>query len=178
MKNHIELRGSGIGRMFQDNHIFQNMTVLENMLVADENKFGEIPFEPFLYFKKNIEIEKNRYNKVSEKLKSLFGEQNGFIDKLNNKSNMLSHGEQRLLGLARLLMGKYRLLLLDEPTSGVSLSYRNDIKTMIRFFVEQEGKTVFLIEHNIDFVKEVADYCFFMVDGIIKFERYTSRSTR
>jgi branched-chain amino acid transport system ATP-binding protein len=160
----------GLGRMFQDNHIFHNMTVIENMLVADENTFGENPFESFLYYKKNAEIEKSRIRKVENIFDTLFSDNSKFKEKVNDKAGELSHGEQRLLGLARLLMGNYSLFLLDEPTSGVNQEINDNIKKIIRYFVEKENKSVFLIEHNMQFVLDSADFCYYMGDGLIKFK--------
>ncbi len=157
----------GIGRMFQDNHIFQNMTVMENMLIADENFFGEKPFESMLYYKKNRQIEKQRKEKAEKIFLDLFGVDNPFLKMKNDKAKNLSYGQQRLLGLARLLMGDYKLLLLDEPTSGVNPTIVEKIKKIIKYFVEQKKMTIFLIEHNMKFVLDVADFCHFMSKGII-----------
>jgi len=85
----------------------------------------------------------------------------------NDKAKNLSYGQQRLLGLARLLMGDYKLLLLDEPTSGVNPVIVEKIKEIISYFVEKKNVTVFLIEHNMSFVLDVADFCHFMSKGII-----------
>lgn len=164
-----EIARLGIGRMFQDNHIFYDMTVIENMLVADEKRFGENPFEPFLFYKKNNDIEKKREDEVREKFNLLFGEYSELSEKLHHKAGSLSHGQQRLLGLARLLMGDYDLLLLDEPTSGVSPQLEENIKRLIKYFAKEQGKTIFFIEHNIQFVLDIADRCYFMDDGINKF---------
>lgn len=157
----------GIGRMFQDNHIFHNMTVMENMLIADENFFGERPFESILYYKKNSEIEKQRIEKAEKIFLDLFGTGNPFLNMKDEKAKNLSYGQQRLLGLARLLMGDYKLLLLDEPTSGVNPVVIEKIKKIINYFVEKESMTVFLIEHNMSFVLDVADFCHFMSKGVI-----------
>ena len=157
----------GIGRMFQDNHIFQNMTVLENMLIADENYFGERPFQSILYYRKNNNVEKERIEKAQQIFINLFGEENPFLKMKNEKAKNLSYGQQRLLGLARLLMGDYKLLLLDEPTSGVNPVIIEKIKEIINYFVANKSMTVFLIEHNMKFVLDVADFCHFMSKGII-----------
>lgn len=157
----------GIGRMFQDNHIFQNMTVMENMLVADENFFGEVPFQSIIYYKKDKSIEKERREKAEQIFIKLFGEDNPFLKMKNDKAKNLSYGQQRLLGLARLLMGNYKLLLLDEPTSGVNPVVIEKIKEIINYFVANKDMTVFLIEHNMKFVLDVADFCHFMSKGII-----------
>ncbi len=158
---------AGIGRMFQDNHIFHGMTVLENMLVADENNFGEIPFLSFFNFKKDKKIEKDKIDKVEEIFNNLFGNNNQFWVKRFDKAGSLSYGQQRLLGLARLLMGNYKLLLLDEPTSGVNPGIIGQIKSIIRLFVTEKDMTVFLIEHNMKFVLDIADFCLFMSQGKI-----------
>jgi len=166
-KEPFEIARLGIGRMFQDNHIFQNMTVLENMLVADDNDFGESPVRSFFSFKGLKEREQQRIEKAENILKDLFGMNNDFLTKKHEKARLLSYGQQRLLGLARLLMGNYSLLLLDEPTSGINPVFIERIKVIIKYFVEQKGLTVLLIEHNMNFVKEVADYCLFMSQGRI-----------
>ncbi len=158
---------SGIGRMFQDNHIFHGMSVLDNMLVADENNFGEIPFLSFINTKKNNKIEKSKIDKVENIFTKLFGKDNPFWNKRFDKAGSLSYGQQRLLGLARLLMGDYKLLLLDEPTSGVNPNIVQQIKNIIKLFVQNKGITVFLIEHNMKFVLDVADFCLFMSHGKI-----------
>lgn len=157
----------GIGRMFQDNHIFQNMTVLENMLIADADLFGEKPFQPVFFHKKNRIVEKKRIDKAEQILSDLFGKDNPFLKLRNEKAKNLSYGQQRLLGLARLLMGNYKLLLLDEPTSGVNNKLIEKIKDIMQYFVEQKGMTVFLIEHNMKFVLDIANFCHFMSKGLI-----------
>ena len=86
---------------------------------------------------------------------------------LDQDASAFSYGEQRILSLARLLMGGDRLLLLDEPTSGVNLVYIETIERMIREMKEQEGLTILLIEHNMHFVRKVADTCAYLDDRII-----------
>lgn len=157
----------GIGRMFQDNHIFQNMTVLENMLVADHNSFGEDPLQSILFYKKDKAFEYSRIQKAEKIFYDLFGGNNPFLKMKNEKAKNLSYGQQRLLGLARLLMGNYKLLLLDEPTSGVNPVINKKIGEIIKYFVRDIDMTVFLIEHNMNFVLNTADFCHFMSHGII-----------
>ena len=78
-----------------------------------------------------------------------------------------SYGEQRLLSLACLLMGEDNLLLLDEPTSGVNPRYIYIIGQLIRRMVAERGISVLMIEHNMHFVRDIADDCAFLDDGII-----------
>ena len=97
----------------------------------------------------------------------IFGEDNKYLDMLDQDASAFSYGEQRILSLARLLMGGDRLLLLDEPTSGVNPVYIDTIEHIIREMKEQESLTVLLIEHNMHFVRKVADTCAYLDDGII-----------
>lgn len=157
----------GIGRMFQDNHIFLNMTVLENMLLSDSNRSDEKPFSPLIRSKAHTTAESVRIQQVEEVFCNLFGDQNPFWEMRNQKAGSLSYGQQRLLGLARLFMGDYRLLLLDEPTAGVNPAIIEKIKEIIRYLTIKKGITVFLIEHNMNVVLELADFCSFMSHGKI-----------
>ena len=86
---------------------------------------------------------------------------------LDNKASTFSYGEQRLIAIARLLMGNDKLLLLDEPTAGVNPVYIATIKEMIRKMVRDEGLTILLIEHNMHFVRELADTCAYLDEGVI-----------
>jgi len=157
----------GIGRLFQDNHIFPQMTVLENMLVADKSNWGEKPFVAFLKPQKNARIENKRNNKAKSIFVELFGLNNQFWEKRHDPASSLSFGQQRLLALSRLLMGNYKLLLLDEPTAGVNPELVKKICHIIKSMVQNKGLTVFLIEHNMKVVLDIADFCCFMSHGKI-----------
>ena len=156
-----QLAKIGIGRLFQDAHIFPDLSILENMLVADYNKFGEQAFESLFFFKKNRNIEQKRKEKALKILTNLFAKDSIFVQKHSMLAGNLSYGQQRLLGLSRLLMGNYQLILLDEPTAGVHTKLNDKIAEIISTFKAQ-GKTVLLIEHNMNFVKKVADHVAFL----------------
>lgn len=157
----------GIGRLFQDNHIFLSMTVLENMMIADSNRYGEVPFISMFSPKKNQDLENEKAQKAKNIFQELFGASNPFWTKKDDPAGSLSFGQQRLLGLARLFMGEYSLVLLDEPTSGINPNLIRDISGIIKRMVAEKGTTIFLIEHNMRFVLEIADFCNFMSHGQI-----------
>jgi len=157
----------GIGRMFQDDHIFPDLSVLENMMLADSDDYGEQPFISIFKAKKNSEIEHMRIEKARKIFIELFGENNPFWIKRNDPAKSLSFGQQRLLGLARLFMGGYELVLLDEPTAGVNPQVINQVINIVRRMVNEKKLTVFLVEHNMEVVVKLADYCSFMSHGKI-----------
>lgn len=157
----------GVGRLFQGRQLMDDLTLMENMKIASDDRTGERPFDIFLKLRR---VKKSEIAKEQESvavLTRLFGENNEYLQKLDGKASELSYGQQRLMALARLLMGDYRLLLLDEPTSGVNPEFIAVFCRIIRELVEKEGKTVLLIEHNMSFVREVADKCYYLSDGKI-----------
>ena len=156
-----------IGRVFQDYHLFSNMTVLDNMLIADSQTSGENPLSALINFKRNRKIEIKRLQRVEDTFIELFGSDNEFWQHRDFLAKSLSYGQQRLLGLARLFIGDYKLVLLDEPTEGVNPRYINKIEDVIKRMVAEKNISVFLIEHNMDFVISVADFCRFMSHGKI-----------
>ena len=157
----------GIGRLFQGRQLMGDLTLMENMKIASDDKTGEFPFDALFRSKKIMMSEKAKEEKAISTLKRLFGEGNKYLSMLNHKTSGLSYGEQRLIALACLLMGNDRLLLLDEPTAGVNPIYIDTIGEIIRKMVAEDGLTVLLIEHNMHFVRKIADYCAYLDDGII-----------
>ena len=123
----------GIGYTFQITSIFFNLTVSENVALALKNKRQEV--------KKSI---------VSEVLNKV-----GLIDRINQRSGDLSYGHQRLLELAMGIAQRPKLLILDEPTQGLSDLEIENFKKLIKKI--SATVTVLLIEHNMDVVMSIAD---------------------
>lgn len=82
-------------------------------------------------------------------------------------AGLLSFGNKKLLAMARLMAGKFNLLLLDEPTSGVSPPMIHHIANLLRAMVRERAMTIALIEHNFSFVSEVADSAYFLRAGTV-----------
>ena len=123
----------GIGYTFQITSIFFNLTVSENVALALKNRRQEE--------KKSI---------VSEVLNKV-----GLIDRINQRSGDLSYGHQRLLELAMGIAQRPKLLILDEPTQGLSDLEIENFKKLIKKI--SATVTVLLIEHNMDVVMSIAD---------------------
>lgn len=157
----------GLGRLFQGRQLMDDLTLMENMKIASDDTTGENPFDCFFRRRKVATSEAAKEQQAIDILKRVFGEGNKYLNMLDHKASELSYGEQRLIAMARLLMGNDRLLLLDEPTSGVNPKYIDTFRTIIRDMVEKEGQTVLLIEHNMSFVRSVADHCHYLADGKI-----------
>lgn len=160
----------GVGRLFQGGQLLGDLTLMENMKLASEDKTGEWPFTSLLHPLRVKEHEEQKEDKAREIIRTLISEK--YVDRMNKLGSEFSYGEQRLLSLACLLMGEDKLLLLDEPTSGVNPRYIALIAQTIRRMVEENGLSVLMIEHNMHFVRDVADDCAFLNDGVIaKYEK-------
>ena len=155
----------GIGRLFQGGQLLGDLTLMENMKIASEDKTGERPFTCIFHPQRVRTHEQEKEERAREIIRTLISEK--YVDKMDKLGSEFSYGEQRLLSLACLLMGEDNLLLLDEPTSGVNPRYISIIGQLIRRMVAEKGISVLMIEHNMHFVREVADDCAFLNDGII-----------
>ena len=158
----------GIGRLFQDGQLLSGLTLMENMKLASYDTTGEMPFSSLIWHKKYKSTEAAKEQHAKEILVRIFGEGNKYLEMLDLDASAFSYGEQRILSLVCLLMGNNRLLLLDEPTSGVNPVYFETMEKIIREMKEQEGLTVLLIENSIDFVLNVADICAYLDGGVIE----------
>lgn len=157
----------GLGRLFQGRQLMDDLTLMENMKIASDDMMGESPFDSFFHQKKVRQSESQKEQQAIDILIRVFGKDNKYLKRLDHKASEFSYGEQRLIAMARLLIGHDRLLLLDEPTSGVNSKHIETFRTIIRDMVTKEGQTVLLIEHNMGFVRNVADYCHYLADGKI-----------
>ncbi|MCD6567618.1 MAG: ABC transporter ATP-binding protein [Dehalococcoidia bacterium] len=135
----------GISRTFQITNIFPEMTVYESVW-AGVNSRAKQPWNPFIHAGAATDI--------SRKTKEIC-QMVGLDSKMGELSTNLSHGDQRVLEIAIALSTEPILLLLDEPTQGVS---PKEIDTMISVVRKvSEVAAVVLIEHNMDIVLELSD---------------------
>jgi ABC-type branched-subunit amino acid transport system ATPase component len=154
-----EIVSRGIARTFQDLRLFKQLTVLENVLYAQQKIRGENPIFSLLRMKGWEEQRKKNWEAGMECLRYV-----GLAEKGNEITSNLSYGEEKLLSLARVLATEAKLLLLDEPMSGL------DSQSIKQFFqiihnLNKEGKTVLLIEHNFSIIKEITNRVIFLHHG-------------
>ncbi|MDD2600509.1 MAG: ATP-binding cassette domain-containing protein [Kiritimatiellae bacterium] len=160
-----QLASLGIGRLFQSSHIFEQMSIIDNLLIGYQYGSAEFPYANLYIPGKSREIDGRAKAKALEILKTIFGTDHYFWKQRNQVAGRLSYGQKRLLETARLMMGNYKLMLLDEPTAGISPPFRIEIGRLLEKMVHEMGVSVLLIEHNMHFVREHADICHFMHNG-------------
>jgi branched-chain amino acid transport system permease protein len=149
----------GVGRMFQDVRLFGRMTVRENILAAFKGQRGEHALAA-VFTPRNV---RKRDAALCERAARLL-DFVGLSGRGEELSESLSYGQQKLVAIARLMAMDADLLLLDEPTAGVSPRMVGEIAGVIRRLAA-EGKTIVIIEHNMNVILEIADWLYFMSEG-------------
>lgn len=134
----------GVGRSFQLINIFPSLTVFENIQAAVIAKH-HLDKRLFKSAKKLV---------VPETLEIL--ESFGLLDFKDHSCSLLSYGDQKVLEIAIALGSKPELLLLDEPTAGMSPEETRRIVKLIKRLSQEEGLTILLTEHDMDLVFDVA----------------------
>lgn len=152
----------GIGRLFQDVRLFERLTVKENVLAAFKKQKGENAFMSVV-FPWKVAQEERAFAEQALRLLDFVG----LADKANELAENLSYGQQKLLSIARLLAADAEVLLIDEPTSGVNPKMVANLLEVIRRLAK-DGKTIVVIEHNMNVVVEIADWVCFMNEGQVE----------
>jgi branched-chain amino acid transport system permease protein len=148
-------------RSFQDVRVFPNLSVLDNVRLAVPDQRGERLRELFLT-PWRVAGDQKRTRALAEQALGFVG----LVEKADKRISTLPFGEQKLVALARILATDAKVLLLDEPTSGVSADWVERIIEIIRRLRER-GLTVCVVEHNLDVVERLADRVYFMEAGKI-----------
>lgn len=144
----------GIGRTFQNIRLFSNLSVIDNVIIASnlDAKYNM----PQAVFKTRKYKEREKY--VSEKAMHLL-KIVGLEDKLNERASSLPYGHQRKLEIARAMALDPKLLLLDEPAAGMNADESLELVRFVRELRETFDLTILMIEHHMDVVTNLCDYC-------------------
>jgi ABC-type branched-subunit amino acid transport system ATPase component len=149
----------GIIRTFQQLRLISRMSVLDNILLSFKDQTGE-HLKNIFFFKERINKQERKNNARAYELLELMG----IDEKANDLVDDLSYGQQKMVSLACCLASGSDVLLLDEPVAGINPEIIQETLAVIRKLPE-EGKTILLIEHNIDAVMQVCDRVVFMDEG-------------
>jgi ABC-type uncharacterized transport system ATPase subunit len=136
----------GVGMLYQDPLDFPPMRVLDNYLLGRDARV--VP----------------NYGKARNELQALM-ERYGFTVDIQANIDSLSLGERQQLELVRLLAGGAQILILDEPTTGISAGQKDILFESIRRLTHEEGKTLILVSHKLDEVQELCDHAFVLRRG-------------
>ena len=138
----------GLVRTFQSNLLFSDQTVLENVASGALVSRPRHAFD-WLYERKADRI---RATGAAREILDFCR----LTDKADIVAHDLSHGQQRVLGIAVALAARPRLLLLDEPFTGMTAREKDDLVTMIQA-IRARGTTIILVEHDMRAVMRLCD---------------------
>lgn len=152
-----EIANLGINRTFQQVRLFRNLAILDHLVMAESNEDTGLLRNLFGNYESGI-MNYGQYIKE-------FG-----IDKdLNTIVSDLSYGQRKLLQLAMAFLKPHKLLTLDEPVAGVNKVIVRKIEEILLKF-KQQGETMVIIDHDMDFIRRLADKVVVMDEGKVLVE--------
>ena len=153
-KGQEAINHKGIARTFQNIRLFNNMTVIRNVLVGlhNQKEFKCSMVESIFRLPRHFKTEKAMRERAKEILRVV-----GLEDERNNLSCNLPYGKQRKLEIARALATNPKLLCLDEPAAGMNPNETADLMSIVRRIRDEFNVTILLIEHDMKFVSGLCD---------------------
>ena len=141
----------GVTRTYQDVHLFEQMTVGDNILVVltERNVWGAL-------FSNHAKLDEVKVKEILETV--------GLWEKRRQLAANLSYGQRKLLEIGRVLAMDAKIIFFDEPFAGL---YKEIIKQVVLIIEKMRaaGKTIILIEHNMELIRQLCDYLYVMDEG-------------
>jgi branched-chain amino acid transport system ATP-binding protein len=150
----------GLARSFQIPRIFPRLTVLENILMAEENPGESFIKAPIKFAWR--ETEKENVKKAFDILKMI-----GLEDQWDRLGGELSGGDMKLLDVGKALMSNAKMLMVDEPIAGVNPSLAHLILERLQNITRTRDLTTLIVEHRLDIALKYVDYAYAMAGGKI-----------
>jgi ABC-type branched-subunit amino acid transport system ATPase component len=156
------ISNKGLCRTFQLSKVVMRMTVLENMLMAGTKEIDETVFAG-LFHRNQLKKELKKNIEKAVKLLELVN----LTGLANDYAGNLSGGQRKLLVLIMVLMKDPKLVLLDEPTSGVNPTLGNSLIEFINKLRIEKGLSFLIIEHNMKVISKICDMVYVLDAGQI-----------
>lgn len=150
----------GVVRTFQNVRLFKDMTAVENLLVAQHRHLKTGFIAGLLKTPAFRRSEREAMDFAAHWL-----EQVNLTEVANRPAGTLAYGQQRRLEIARCMMTRPRILMLDEPAAGLNPRETEDLKALIAMLRDEHGVTVLLIEHDMKLVMSISDHIYVINQG-------------
>ena len=147
-----EVAGRGIARTFQNVELFEHATLLQNLLLGQHAQRRSNILEDLFFLPKVRRAERDARRRAEEVIEFLDLEKHR-----HSPVHDLPYGVRKIAEVARALCAQPRLILLDEPSSGLNVEETEDLSFWIRDIREDLGITVLMIEHDMSLVSEISD---------------------
>lgn len=144
------IRRAGVARTFQTPQTFSELTCIENVLLADADRRATGLVGAWLGRAPMWRLERERWARAVAALDRV-----GLADRAEHEAGLLSYGQQRLLELARSLVGAPRVLLADEPSAGLNAAETATLAALLRD-LHAGGLSLLVVDHKIDFIESVS----------------------
>lgn len=150
----------GLVRTFQNVRLFKQLTVLENLLVAQHTQVESRLLPGLLKLKSYRQSEADALTRAGQWLDFM-----GLREYANREAGNLAYGHQRRLEIARCMITKPKLLMLDEPAAGLNPQEKRDLQKLIDQLRREFGVAVLLIEHDMSLIMGISDRILVMEHG-------------
>lgn len=151
---------AGLARTFQNIRLFREMSVIENLLVAQHTQVNRHLLAGILNTRGYRQAESQALDRAFYWLEVV-----EMVDCANRLAGTLSYGQQRRLEIARAMCTRPEMICLDEPAAGLNPVETQALSRIIRFLRQQHGITVLLIEHDMGMVMEISDHIIVLDHG-------------
>ncbi len=149
----FKIARKGMIRTFQHVRLFKDMTVLENLLVAQHQHLNNSLLAGLFKTRSYRAAEQEALDNAAYWLKKV-----GLLADANREAGTLAYGQQRRLEIARCMVTRPTLLMLDEPAAGLNPSETDNLKELINDLRDNYGISVLLIEHDMKLVMDISDH--------------------
>jgi branched-chain amino acid transport system ATP-binding protein len=150
----------GVVRTFQNVRLFKEMTAVENLLVAQHRHLNTNFLAGLFKTPAFRRSERDGMEHAAYWLDKV-----NLTDVANRPAGTLAYGQQRRLEIARCMMTRPSILMLDEPAAGLNPRETEDLKALIAMLRDEHGVTVLLIEHDMKLVMSISDHIFVINQG-------------
>jgi len=151
----------GLARTFQNIRLFKELSVLDNVFIANHLHLKSNIFEAIFRLPRYRREEKEKLQKSEFLIEKL-----GLKDFIKEKSSSLPYGLQRRLEIARALATNPQILLLDEPAAGMNPKETDDLTAFIKEIRDEFNLTIFMIEHHMHLVMGISDRIYVLDHGV------------
>ena len=150
----------GIARTFQNIRLFNQLSVLENVMVGQHSRTKSGLFKSLFRLKSSMNEQKECVDAALEILEFV-----GLSEDIFQQADSLPYGKKRLVEIARALASKPKFLLLDEPAAGMNDTETDLLKKLVSDIHQKMNIPVFIIEHDMRLVMSIADWIFVLDHG-------------
>lgn len=156
----FQISRKGLVRTFQHVRLFQKMTVIENMLVAQHRHLNTNLLSGLFKTPNYRRLERDAMDKAMHWLKEV-----DLLEFANREAGNLAYGQQRRLEIARCMVTQPELLMLDEPAAGLNPNETKQLDELIIKLRDEHEISVLLIEHDMSLVMGISDHIYVIAQG-------------